>query len=87
VQTDFVVDVRDVDLSRRQPLQGLGDIAGPDAPRGTVSEFYHMAPVVLFDLHRRSPLDRSEPWMLKRAETRAIWRDYSSDYWAEGRMR
>src|SRR6266446_7655855 len=24
---------------------------------------------------------------LKSAETRAIWRDYSSDYWAEGRMR
>src|SRR6266568_9471687 len=24
---------------------------------------------------------------LKSAGTRAIWRDYSSDYWAEGRMR
>ena len=63
VRTDFVLDVRDVDLRRRQPLQGLGDIAGPDAPCGTVSEFHHMAPIVLFDLHRRSPYDRSEPWM------------------------
>jgi len=25
--------------------------------------------------------------MLKSAEMRAIWRDYSSDYWTEGRMR
>src|SRR5438034_8671122 len=46
-----------------QPLQGLGDIAGPDAPCGTVSEFHHVAPIVLLDLHRRSPFDRSEPWM------------------------
>jgi hypothetical protein len=41
-------------------LQGLGDIAGPDAPRGTVSEFHHMAPIVLFDLHRRSPCEKPE---------------------------
>src|SRR5207302_1941581 len=66
VRTDFVLDIRDVDLRRRQPLQRLGYIAGPDAPSGTVSEFHHMAPIVLFDLHRRSPCDRSEPWMSQR---------------------
>src|SRR5262249_25202403 len=41
-----------------QPLQGLGYIAGPDAPCGTISEFHHMAPIMLLDLHRRSPCDR-----------------------------
>src|SRR6184192_3947841 len=38
VRTDFVVDVGDVDVRRRPPLQGLGYIARPDAPCGTVSE-------------------------------------------------
>src|SRR5262245_18709221 len=56
VRTDFVVDVGDVDLRRRPPLQGLGYTAGPDAPCGTVSEFHQMAPIVSFDLHRRSPV-------------------------------
>jgi len=56
VRTDFVVDVCDVDLRCRLPLQGLGYIAGPDAPCGTVSEFHQMAPIVFFDLHCRSPL-------------------------------
>jgi hypothetical protein len=56
VQTDFVVDVCDVDLRCRQSLQGLGYIAGPDAPCGTVSEFHQMAPIVFLDLHRRSPV-------------------------------
>src|SRR5262249_42220310 len=60
VRTDFVVYVGDVDLRRRPPLQGLGYIAGPDAPCGTVSEFHQMAPIVSFDLHRRSPVYRSE---------------------------
>src|SRR5215470_2658668 len=40
------------DLRCRQPLQGPGYIAGPDAPCGTVSEFHQMAPIVFFDLHR-----------------------------------
>ena len=40
MRTDFVVDVGDVDLRRRPPLQGLGYIAGPDTPCGTVSEFH-----------------------------------------------
>ena len=62
----IVLDIRDVDPRRRQPLQRLGYIAGPDAPSGTVSEFHHMAPIVLFDLRRRSPCDRSEPWMSQR---------------------
>src|SRR5262249_4402079 len=56
VRTDFVVDVGDVDLRRAPPLPGLGDIAGPDAPCGTVSEFHQMASIVSFDLHRRSPV-------------------------------
>ena len=47
VRTDFVVNVRDVDLRRRQPLQGLGYIAGPDAPRGTVSAFHQMTHIVV----------------------------------------
>jgi hypothetical protein len=56
VRTDFVLDVRDIDLRRRQPLQRLGYIVGPDAPCGTISEFHYIAPIVLFDLHRRSPV-------------------------------
>jgi len=56
VRTDFVVNIRNVDLRCRQPLQGPGYIAGPDAPCGTVSEFHQMAPIVFFDLHRRSPV-------------------------------
>ena len=56
VRTDFVVDVGDVDVRRRPPLQGLGYIARPDAPCGTVSEFHQMAPIVSFNLHRRSPV-------------------------------
>src|SRR5215471_109135 len=56
MRTDFVVDVGDVDLRRRPPLQGLGYIAGPDAPCETVSEFHQMARIVSFDLHRRSPV-------------------------------
>jgi hypothetical protein len=56
VRTDFVVDVGDVDVRRRPPLQGLGNIARPDAPCGNVSEFHQMAPIVSFNLHRRSPV-------------------------------
>src|SRR5262249_4915812 len=52
--TNVIVNVRDIDLSRWQPFQGLGNIAGPDAPCGTVSEFHQMAPIVFLDLHRRS---------------------------------
>src|SRR5262249_19251702 len=58
LRTNFVLNVGDIDLRRGQPLQGLGYIAGPDAPCGTISEFHHMAPIVLLDLHRRSPYDR-----------------------------
>jgi hypothetical protein len=87
VRADFVVDVGDIDLRRRQPLQGLWYIAGPNAPCGTVSEFHHMAPIVLFDVHRPSPCDRIEPWMFRGAGLPAIRRDCPSDYSAEGRMR
>src|SRR5262249_9721924 len=66
VRTDFVLDIRYVDLRRRQPLQRPGYIPAPDAPGGIVSEFHHMAPIMLFDLHRRSPCDRSEPRMSQR---------------------
>src|SRR5262249_31384350 len=58
VRADFVLDIRDIDLRSWPPLQGLWYIAGPNAPCGTVSDFHHMAPIVLFDLHRRSPCDR-----------------------------
>src|SRR5262249_48350322 len=55
VRTDFVLDVGDVDLRRRQPLQCRRYVAGPDAPRRTISDLHDMTPVVLLDLHRRSP--------------------------------
>jgi hypothetical protein len=42
VRTDFVVNVCDVDLRCWPPLQGLGYIAGPDAPCRTVSEFHRL---------------------------------------------
>src|SRR5262245_24412888 len=53
----FVLDMRDIDLRGWPPFQCLGYIARPNAPCGTVSELHHMAPIVLLDLHRRSPCD------------------------------
>src|SRR5262245_64601059 len=50
--------MRDIDLRGWPPFQGLGYIARPNAPCGTVSELHHMAPIVLLDLQRRSPCDR-----------------------------
>src|SRR5262245_13109829 len=50
--------MRDIDLRGWPPFQCLGYIARPNAPCGTVSELHHMAPIVLLDLHRRSPCDR-----------------------------
>src|SRR5262249_1122877 len=58
VRADFVLGIRDIDLCGWPPFQRLGYIARPNAPCGTVSELHHMAPVVLLDLHRRSPCDR-----------------------------
>jgi hypothetical protein len=41
------------------PIEEYPNIGGPDAPRGTVPKFYHMASVVLLDVHRRPPGDGS----------------------------
>src|SRR5262249_8026993 len=54
----FMLDIPDIDLPGWPPFQCLGYIARPNAPCGTVSELHHMAPIVLLDLHRRSPCDR-----------------------------
>ncbi len=61
VRTDFVVNVCDVDLRCWPPLQGLGYIAGPDAPCRTVSEFRWLLSCFLICI-ADLPCDRSEPW-------------------------
>jgi hypothetical protein len=57
VRTDLVLDVHNIKLCRRQPLQCFRYISRPDAPRRAVVELDDMAPVMLLDAHR-SPVSR-----------------------------
>ena len=55
---DFIVDLEQPKLRRRQPGQCVIDVAGKNLPRRAIIQFDEMAFGVFQDLHRRSPAPR-----------------------------
>jgi regulator of protease activity HflC (stomatin/prohibitin superfamily) len=66
VRTDCILDVHDVDLRGRLPLQRIRCVAGPDAPCRAVVELHDVAPVMLLDSHLVSRLFSLVPSTLVR---------------------
>ena len=78
---------RNLLLHETEAFQSLGNIGRPDAPRGTVSKFHHIASVVLFDLRRCAPGDGLEHSDLASAQECSLLEQCSSSYSVGARMR
>src|SRR5262249_34091060 len=59
VRARFVVNFPDFNFGRGQPLQGVGHISRPYAPRRVITQLYDVALLVLCDPHQYLP---SELW-------------------------
>jgi len=68
--TVFVVNFPNINFCRRQPLQSIGHIYRPYAPRRPIAQFHDRTIVVLRDPHRCLPtLEAASPAMLDRERT------------------